>query len=316
MIQQQSTQQQQEEQMKTTLDTLSSMCRQERAGYKTEDYLHQQQQHPASPCGPLHTATTSSPMDIDVDCRTKMVAWCYQVVDFCKFRRETVEIAMNLLDRYMMTSLATTAKLDRKLYQLAAMTCLYTAVKIHEPEAMDPALVSNLSRGTYSAAEVEAMELQILTALTWRVNPPTALSFVRHYLDVMTSMVTLDSYTMETIYDLTKFQTELAVSEFTFLTLAPSVVAYCSLRNALESVGLDETTLTTLFQTLARAIGLPDDKGHVAEIQNGLYQAIVHEPAARAIFRTEKATTTTTTCAHHQLTRQSSHEVSPRSVSA
>merc|ERR1712226_396506 len=101
---------------------------------------------------------TSSDTNMDdpdhMDSRKKMVAWCFQVVDFCKFQRETVSIAMNLLDRFMMTSQSQVAKTDVKVYQLAAMTALYTAVKIHEPEVMDPKLISNLSRGVYQPEEV------------------------------------------------------------------------------------------------------------------------------------------------------------------
>ena len=45
---------------------------------------------------------------------------------------------MSFLDRYLMTSIGRNASENQKLFQLASMTSPYTAIKIHEPEAMDP----------------------------------------------------------------------------------------------------------------------------------------------------------------------------------
>jgi hypothetical protein len=67
------------------------------------------------------------------------------------------------------------------------------AVKIHEPEAMDPDTVSTLSRGTYSAHDIENMELQILKALEWRVNPPTSVSFARQLLALLPDDVYIEA---------------------------------------------------------------------------------------------------------------------------
>ena len=77
-----------------------------------------------------------------------MAKWCCEIADFCKYKRETVAIAMNCLDRFMSTPVGHQILLDRNAYQLASMTALYSAVKIHEQEAMDPNLVSSrLRRG-------------------------------------------------------------------------------------------------------------------------------------------------------------------------
>jgi hypothetical protein len=142
------------------------MRRQEENGYASSDYLAQ---IPPSATSPLDTP-------VDENCRNVMAKWCNEISDFCKYSRETASIAMSCLDRFMATPDGQTVFLYRSLFQLAAMTALYTAVKIHEHEAMDPALVSCLSRGAYSPEAVEAMEARMLTAIQWRVNPPTALA--------------------------------------------------------------------------------------------------------------------------------------------
>ena len=301
-----------------TLLSIAAMCQQEETGYRTCDFLGKDRTRSCSSSLDNPSCPLTPPLvDIDMDCRTKMSAWCYQVVDFCKFNRETVAIAMNLLDRFVASSSPASVAVmaDRKSYQLAAMTCLYTAVKIHEPEAMDPRLVSTLSRGTYQPHEVEAMERQILTALTWRVNPPTAMAFVRQYLALIPDTV-LDPITRAAIYDLAKFQTELAVSEYDFLNVKPSVVSFCSLMNALESVGcLPEVVFQTIASTLSHAIQL---SANVSDIQMWLYQAVVREPAAQTMFA---ATAIPATQQEQQTTKSAlerpvSCEVSPRSIAA
>lgn len=286
--------------MDLTLDTISAMRTQEESGYITGDFLHQNEPSVSVPTGPL---------SVDADCRSKMAAWCYQVCDFCKFSRETVEIAMNYLDRFMMTPAGASAMADRKVYQLASMSALYSAVKIHEPEAMDPKLVSNLSRGTYSPEQVEAMEASILGALQWRVNPPTALAFTRQFLELIPQDV-LNNEIRQSAYDIAKYQTELAVNEYDFLSVKSSTVAYCSLMNSLESLGVAAKVVSNIGFVLSQAIGLNLHDDQVVDIQNWLYEAVIRQPAG------------TFTMAHaasakpSKASRRSSFEVSPRSISA
>ena len=103
----------------------------------------------------------------DGRCRTKMALWCYQVMDYCNLSRSTVELAMNLLDRFLSTSHAMAYECleDRSSYQLAAMTSLYTAVKTCEVEVMDPHIIATLSRGMCTEVDVVNMEQAILEAV-------------------------------------------------------------------------------------------------------------------------------------------------------
>jgi hypothetical protein len=282
-----------------TMDTIEALRRQEESGYCRVDYLQAFQDQPErlGSIGPLHA---------DEDCRSKMVSWCYQVTDFCKFQRETVEIAMSILDRYLMTPAGLSALADRKVYQLAAMTCLYTAVKIHEPEAMDPNLVSNLSRGTYMPEEVEKMEAKILMAVQWRVNPPTALAFVRKFLELIPNNV-LDEGMRATAYDITKYQTELAVNEYDFIPVKASTVAFCSIINSLESIGLDSHILKQISNCLSQAVGL-DFADYVLGIQNYLYEAVIRQPVG--FFTLEHSSSAEKPSS---VSRRSSIDVSPRS---
>jgi hypothetical protein len=229
--------------MEEAVSRMEAMRYQEETIYASSDYLEPASYHSR----PLHHSNgyevDTIMFDVDAECRTKMAIWCYQVIDFCKFSRETAQISMSYLDRYLLTDEGSVALFDRSLFQLASMTALYTAVKIHEPEAMDPKLVANLSRGLYTIDEIEEMERDMLTALDWRVNPPTSLSYCREFLKIIPDEI-LDSSMRETVYELSKVQIELSVREHAYIAVKPSTTAFCSFMNAIESLVYDEQVLT------------------------------------------------------------------------
>lgn len=276
--------------------TIAAMCHQETFGYFTADSLRQRR------------TLLPIPLDVDEDCRKKMVAWSYQVVDFCKFNRETVEIAMSLFDRFLVTPSGTRALQDRSMFQLAAMTSLYTAVKIHEPEAMDPKLVSSLSRGTYSPEDIEKMEQIILQELHWRVNPPTALSFVREFFNLI-PVDAMDESTRKLVFDLTKLQTELAVSENNFVAIKASVAAFCSFMNALESLCLDPKVIQYVGIMLQEATGISSCcSEQIFDVQSYLHTAVDGQPEL------QNTVTTKLLVSPRAVSRRVIVHVSPRSV--
>jgi hypothetical protein len=197
----------------------------------------------------------------DEDSRIKMSEWCYQVVDFCKFRRETVGIGMSYLDRYLATLNDRTAVMDRKFYQLVAMTSLYIAIKIHEPLEMETSLLADLSRGCYTALQIAEMESKILTALEWRLAGPTPLCFVQHFIALFPD--TVDLRIKSAIMDYARYQTELAVSSIRLVPRQASEIALATILNAME--GIDRKLLPlrqqgAFIRAVERAAGIYVEK--------------------------------------------------------
>jgi Cyclin, N-terminal domain len=299
------------------LDTLEAMRKQEESGYRTGDYLHQQQQvlHPLTGPQQQQNLMMGVAPPVDMECRSRMVEWCYQIVDFCKFKRETVSVSMSYLDRFLASPAGLEILLDRSKFQLAAMTALYTAIKIHEPEAMDPGLIASLSRGAYNKEQVEAMECAMLSAIQWRVNPPTALAFCHQYLNLIpTTLIHQDA--REAILDLAKYQTELAVSDYTLCVASPSSsVAFAALLNALESMGMEADLFLKIESGLSRAARINLQSAAIRDIRIRLYESITNQPGSGQVYQNmvppssgspdENYSTKTQTCVYG----------SPRSVS-
>jgi hypothetical protein len=275
-------------------NTLDVMLAQEPA-YLASDYLAMMTasttttDHTAND-SPADAAPTSTSL-VDADCRLKMADWCDRCVDFCKFDREIVEITLNYLDRFVSTPDGQSILRDRNEFQLAVMAALYTAIKIHQAEAVSSKSISALSKGRYGQDDIEAMEARMIFALRWRMNPVTVSAFVRSFIDQIPQVAGIDT---KTLYRLAKIQTDAAVRDYAFVTIRPSVIAYSAILNAVEASIMaqrDDTTSTSashpvygVLQTfLEQHLSLaPHD---VEGIQKYLYASIA-----------TNTTTTTATC--------------------
>jgi hypothetical protein len=153
------------------------------------------------------------------------------VVDHFDLNREVVSIAMSHLDRYLASF---TEEVDKNMFQLLAMTCLYLSIKLNEykhlliPEStssMDTIL--RLSRGVFTLSQMEQMEYEVLQRLRWHVHPPTPQLFMKHFMFFV-------SVEEPEIHDLTQFMIELSIMDYFFVTYKASEVAVASLLNALQ----------------------------------------------------------------------------------
>jgi hypothetical protein len=292
------------------LATMEAMRSQEETGYKTYDYLHQQEVPQCPPTnGPQNASLPTT--SVDVDCRFRMSEWCYQIVDFCKFKRETVAFAMSCLDRFLCTPSGREVLLDRGMFQLAAMTALYTTIKVHEPEAMEPNLVASLSRGAFNRDQIEAMEFAMLSAIQWRVNPPTAIAFIHQYIYLIPDHLVCQE-AREAVMDLAKFQTEVAVSDASLISVNASTVALASLINAFDSMSMDVTLQAHIQNVLSVAAKIDSGSSLFRDVRIRLYEAMTGPTESHLCSNL----TPEPSCAGEYRKATSSVHGSPRSVSA
>jgi len=252
-------------------DRLAAMQHQESTSYRCRDYIDSDDEttmcsaHSACSSMSLRRPRQQEPQEhqiIDRDCRLKMCEWCYQVSDFCKFQRETVAIGMDYLDRFLSTSSprAIQALCDKKEFQLVAMTSLYIAIKLFEPLAMDTGLLSQISHGCYTEMDVVEMEQEILTSLLWRMNGPTTNAFLSHIMTLLPpSAYGYDKTTAMTILDFSRFQAEIAVSDYDLSLQKPSTVALAAILNSIEGIEMSlfpARSRFQFFQLIADALGM------------------------------------------------------------
>lgn len=171
--------------------------------------------------------------------RRKICQWSFRVIDHFHLDREVVAVGMHLLDRflaacslqqkdspYCCSCPSCKRSVDSEFYQLAAMTALYLAVKLHIDNGTDGEAahrrsfklhaMSELSRGMFTKEHVLNMEQKMLRVLEWRVaSTPTPMTFVNYYLSVLMPTWEMNrsrsDLVLHVLRELSRYLTELVV---------------------------------------------------------------------------------------------------------
>ncbi|GKY94207.1 hypothetical protein MPSEU_000386700 [Mayamaea pseudoterrestris] len=193
------------------------------------------------------SSTASSTSGINEIWRERICEWSYQVIDHFDFSREVVSISMHYLDKYLATR-----PVNKKQFQLAAMTSLFIAIKLHEPGRLSMSSMIELSRGYFRPEQMAAMEMSILRTLCWHMHPPTSFSFVKHML-LLLPQVSVSMETRHDVLELARFLTELSVIDYYFVMHRTSTIAVAALMIAMEELpGSSRATTNLLVSELAK----------------------------------------------------------------
>jgi len=189
---------------------------------------------------------------VNVTWREKIVHWSYNVVDHFDLSREVVAISLDLFDRFLATL---HNKCNGNLALLTSLTTLHLAIKLHDTKRVRMSTLANLSRGQFGPPDIEDMEWCILSALKWRVHPPTAYSYVYHLLLMLPPETSVP--VRKDLLELSRYITELTVCDSYFIDNPASNVAMGSILHVMDeipftklSAGLRERFLRTVAQRI------------------------------------------------------------------
>mmetsp|Transcript_43459 Transcript_43459/g.105342 ORF Transcript_43459/g.105342 Transcript_43459/m.105342 type:complete len:436 (+) Transcript_43459:556-1863(+) len=247
------------EQRDMMADNLSRLLLQERSGsYVCADYLSmtswKNNIYDILPKGRLNVQHHQGDTRIDEYCREQIVEWSFRVVDYFRIDREVVAVSSSLLDRFLAV-----CHCDRSTFKLAATTTLHLAVKLLHPcKLAELGVLSDLSRGEFDMQDVAAMERHILESLEWKLHPPTPMAISTILLDHIFSehSLHLTSTDMDDLYDISSFFTELALCDYYFVGVTPSVTALASVVNALEGMFGPDNKVAPRILTAAGKLGI------------------------------------------------------------
>jgi len=257
-----------------------------------------------------HSAPAAVAVAVDPSCRFVMAKWCISLCKFCNYDRGMVASIMSCVDRFVSTPKGSQILFDRDKYQLAVMSSLYLVAKIQQAQALEPSSMAKLSRGKYSKHDIESMELDILEALEWCVNPPTPTEFAHEFLrnfnfipedddhddddsmnddsmndDSMndgessststSTTSTSTSTTEQRIIELVNCQIEEATCNYELSCLnRPSHVAFGALSNALESLGIVQNKQMTKLKERLQISTTDDDDDDDDDVSAALFRVV------------------------------------------
>lgn len=165
--------------------------------------------------------------------RSLLVRLLIERVDKFKLSDSTLAIAMANLDRFFDTKDGKAYSENLRDLYLAAYTSFYMAVKVSEPEVMDPDIISKLVKNQITSSEFEDMERFILKTLNWRVNPPTAFEFLYVYA-AKTPIHVLNDEILEKLINAAKVHLRNALEYFDFIDEDPAVLAFAAIMLGLQ----------------------------------------------------------------------------------
>ena len=192
----------------------------------------------------------SDPTMITAADRKALVDWCYGVVDHYQLSRETVAIAMEMVDRFLSISagpfalwhansdvatVGNNALHCQSEFQLLTAAALCRSLKeMGDIVSSDQFVESYCS--AYTKEKIETMEYIVQKGLSWRSNiPPSRIG--TSLLSLLVSYLDLPEATWAFLLDEMKYQTELAAQDYYFSTHRPSTIALAATFNAIESIG-------------------------------------------------------------------------------
>lgn len=116
-------------------------------------------------------------IEVNKSMRHIMIDWMFEVSVEYKLSRDTLYMAVNLVDRFLSVYISPKSKL-----QLVGVTCLYIAAKYHElatPNIEDYVYITD---HTYTGDQIIQLELYILVKLDWNLSVVLQTEFMDRYL--------------------------------------------------------------------------------------------------------------------------------------
>ena len=227
-----------------------------------------QQQEKSSSYRCIDYISTSDDADFSCSDRRALCDWGYKAIAACHgvISRSTAVAAIGYFDRFLSSSAPRDTRIlsDLPRIQLAFVACLVIALKADSGFHVESDFVSStVCRNMYEAEEINAMEIEVLRALTWKLSGPTAHDFVDYFLEATPC---LEGALKEIVQQFSKTLVELAVMKYDVAIRPPSEVAVVAICCALEYAGLgsarglsfisisgldlNDATLRSLFNTM------------------------------------------------------------------
>lgn len=212
-----------------------AVIRSREADYRCGDYLDRQRREAAAGVRVDGDPSSSSSgvFLIDSSCRERMCEWCYRVCDSGELplTRDMVAVSFSFLDRFLDLQ---PVGCDRASFKLAVVTSFYIATKILSSKQVSISSLVALGRGTFSFYQVQEMEKVLLSALEWRLNPPTVQISLENFRSLFPK--TISPGIIDAIYQRATFFAELVIYDHCFVSSSRYVLAVACLLNAMEFI--------------------------------------------------------------------------------
>jgi hypothetical protein len=202
--------------------------------------------------------------------RERVAEWFYDVIDHLDVPRETVYLAMNILDRYVAVN-SEVQSLDKLEYESAAITSLFLAVRVSGAMDLKIPELLQLSRSSAQVRDILSTGTRILETLTWDHLIPTPTDFIKVLLGLLKSSI--DSKTAISLFELSAYIVEISVYDQHLCGTPAPKVAFAALLISIKSVDgctRDRKTFTHFLRMVYDLTGMSYGSADIKSIYSRL----------------------------------------------
>ena len=257
----------------------------------------------------------------NADWRYRISRWMLRASDeLSGISRETAMVALSFCDRYLMHK-----KINRKLFQVVAISCLYYASKLLEKKAIPIAALMNYTQGKFDRSEVLSIEKELVSTLARFSYPPSASTFCLIFLSgfptsaITTSTVSSSSTSLPLLADTSQFMIELASCDFFFVSHKQSKIALAAIIVTLEQLQVDTSSelIQSWLTKIKRVVGGDNDSSSTTDdlelmaCTKQLRNIYIHNDSRIKALDSKEGENTKTTTEEQTNDERSPHRVSP-----
>lgn len=165
--------------------------------------------------------------------RERVAQWFFDVVDHLGLPRETVYLAMNILDRYNALN-SNEESSDKLSYELAAITSLFLAVRVSGAMDLKIPELLQLSHSSAQVRDILSTGAMMLELLTWESRILTPVDFIKVLLALLKPSI--DCRRAILLYELSLYIVELSIFDQTLCGVPAPRLAFAAVLLAIKSV--------------------------------------------------------------------------------
>jgi len=211
----------------------------ELVSYHIDHLQLMQAQEPYYRIGADYLSSTSA--TITAADRRALCSWSYEIIEsLSNINSEVACIGMSYLDRFMATSSprAKVALTTRHEYQLATVACTVIAIKNRGgiKHLGSDFVAEVVCHGLYSKDELDDIEMEVLNALSWRLNGPTPHEFIDALVGLLSAISEDDNASSSLLLtEHSKIKVDNAVLDYNLALQSSLALAYAAILTSLKT---------------------------------------------------------------------------------
>ena len=195
---------------------------------------------------PLPSYMSTVQHAVTAEMRGILVDWLVEVAEEYKLCSETLYLTVHYVDRFLST--VPVLKSQLQLVGVAAALLAAKYEEIYPPTCEEFVYISD---NTYERDEIQAMEVQLLTTLEFRLTAATAKVFLRRFLRAAATL-SQPRDALTTVNMTANYVAELSLVSYASIRFLPSTLAAASVYLALYLCDIDVWDETMIHYTRER----------------------------------------------------------------